>query len=124
MRQRVVVDTSAIVSIFEEKVNLEQQLGELMGETTIVVPSAVRDELSLMKSSASRAALELSRRYESFECKKRGDEGVIEAAAGSNANAVVTNDSILADRLVLMGMKVLRLKGRKKFGFYRSDDVQ
>lgn len=124
MTQTVIVDTSAILSIFEERVNLEGQLRELLGEANIVVPSAVREELSAIGSAESRAAAALADRYGICACTRRGDEGVIESAVKMNAFAVVTNDSILAGRLVRMGFRVIRMKGRKKFGFYKSDEVQ
>ena len=124
MTQTIVVDTSAILSIFEERVSLEGQLRELVGETSIVVPSAVREELSAIDSVESRSAAALASKYGTWSCMERGDEGVIEAAVKMNAFAVVTNDSILAGRLVRMGIRVIRMKGRKKFGFYKSDEVQ
>lgn len=124
MPQRVVVDTSALISVFEERVNLEEQLSSLMGSVEIVVPSAVVAELSHDNSSNSRAAAELSRRYKLFDCRAKGDDGVVEAASETRAFAVVTNDSALADRLVAKGFRVVRMKGRKRFGFYKSDEVQ
>ncbi len=124
MLQTVVVDTSALISVFERRLSLESQLRELAGDCRIVVPSAVRVELSRMDSHAARAASALSARYDVYECGKRGDEGVIEAATSIGAFAVVTNDSILADRLVSRGIRVIRMKGEKRFAFYRSDEVQ
>lgn len=124
MPQRVVVDTSALISVFEERVNIEEQLSSLMGKVDIIIPSAVLAELSFDKSSNARSASELSKRYTIFECDSRGDDGVVETAVKTDAFAVVTNDSVLADRLVAKGFRVVRMKGRKRFGFYRSDDVQ
>lgn len=124
MRQTVVVDTSSLISVFEERVNLEEQLRELIGDAEIVVPSAVLDELALMDSTEGRSAARLASKYTFLACKERGDEGVIEAAEVLRAFAVVTNDSVLAERLVGRGFRVIRLKGRKKFGFYKSSDVQ
>lgn len=124
MPQTIVVDTSSLISVFEERVNMEEQLRLLLGSVEIVVPSAVRHELDLIDSQAARAAADLCARYGAYECVRKGDDGVVEAAEKLNAYAVVTNDSGLADRLVASGMRVLRLKGRKRFGFYRSNEVQ
>jgi rRNA-processing protein FCF1 len=124
MPQTVVVDTSAILSVFEEKVNLESQLADLLGSVSIVIPSAARDELSALGTAASKAAGALCTRYGTYNCSRRGDEGVIEAALELHAYAAVTNDAELADRMVKLGVRVIRLMGRKRFAFYRSDEVQ
>lgn len=124
MRQIVVLDTSALLSVFEEKLNIDSQLRGAIGECDIVVPSAVMAELEAMSGARARGAAGLSARYGSFSCTRKGDDGVLEAALNLGAYAVVTNDAGLADRLIAQGIRVLRLSGRKKFAFYRSDEVQ
>ena len=123
MVQIVVVDTSALISVFENSINLDAELDSLLGSHEVVVPTSVLDELRRLKKKEAKMALEMSARYRKFSSGRKGDEGVVEAAKQVGSFAVVTNDSRLASELVSGGFRVITLRGRKRLDYRRSDDV-
>lgn len=89
---------------FEFRINLDLELGRLLGVCEVFVPSSVIRELEGLAEGnrAARAALRLARKYEGYATERRGDPAIV-AAAQSLGATVVTNDARL--------LKILRRQG-------------
>jgi rRNA-processing protein FCF1 len=121
-KQIIVLDTSVLLSIFEDRAKLGALI-DAAGGGELVVPSSVVLELKRIKGSSAAAALSLATSFPVFETEKRGGDGVIDAFTALNAFAVATNDSELADRIIRMGGRALRLNRNRRFTFYGTSDV-
>lgn len=106
------MDANALLMPFQFKINLDNELKRLFGETPIFVPSSVLGELANSMDKYAKAALALARKYGIVETELRGDEAVLEIAAQREA-AVVTNDRGLIARLREKRLPVVRLRSRK-----------
>ncbi|MDH2905875.1 MAG: PIN domain-containing protein [Methanomassiliicoccales archaeon] len=123
MAQIVVVDTSTLISVFENRINFDAELSELLGSHDVVIPTAVLEELGRVKKKEAKMALEMSAKYRTFQSRKKGDDAIVEAAKETGSFAVVTNDARLASELVSEGFRVITLRARKRLDFRRSDDA-
>ena len=119
----MVVDTNALVSVFERGINLDAELSALIGVHSVVVPTSVLDELRRLKKKEARMALEMSSKYRTFQSERRGDDAILEAARETGSFAVVTNDARLASELVSHGFRVVSIRGGKRLDYRRSDDA-
>ncbi len=123
MEQIVIVDTSALISVFENGINLDRELDGLIGTHSVILPTAVLEELARIDKKEAKMALSLSARYRTVASSAKGDDAVVEAARKTASFAVVTNDMRLASELVSGGLRVIMLRGRKRLDFYRSDEA-
>ncbi len=107
----VILDTNVLIMNMEYRLNLEDDLTELLGTYEIMVPSAVLHELRYIKDRHAKAALKFAERYEVIESVKKGDDAILSLACHLNA-VVVTNDRELRERLKEKGLKVLYIRQR------------
>ena len=108
----VVLDTNALMMPFQFNVDLEAELGRLLGAVDIFVPDVCLEELTLIKDKRSAAAMELANRFTVKETVgKSGDDAVL-ALAGELRAVLVTNDSELRRRAKAAGMRVAYLRGK------------
>ncbi|MBX8631737.1 MAG: twitching motility protein PilT [Thermoplasmata archaeon] len=121
--QKIILDTSALISIFENSLNIDAEIDRLVGEHEIIVPSSVVTELSLIGKREARMAERLASRYTVFDSRRKGDDSVAEAAKSLGAFAVVTNDMRLARELSSKGVRVMTLRSGRKLDFFRSDEA-
>ncbi len=115
----VIVDTSAILMLFEFSIDLEAELTRLLGKHQIVIPSAVINELHQLNnrgnSATSRhahAAIQLLKRYPVIPTNETGDDALV-ALAKQLKCPVVTNDMQLRRRLKNIPVSVVYLRGKK-----------
>lgn len=101
--QTVVLDTNALLMPFEIKMNLDLELGGLLGDFRCVVPGPLIGELKHLDHKYARAALQLARKYEIVQTKSSGDEAVVEAALATGGY-ILTNDKKL--RLTARGQRI------------------
>lgn len=117
----IVLDTNAILMLFDFNINLEAELKRLIGKYRIIIPKKVYEELVFFSKKSngkkkiySKASLELIKKYEivdSFE--KDADNAVLSLAKKTNGIAV-TNDKELRKNLKEKSIKVLFLRAKKK----------
>ncbi len=112
MPKAIVLDANALMMPFQFKVNLDNELKRLFGETPVFVPSSVLGELANSMDKKAKAALALARKYGIAETDLRGDDAVLDVAVRREA-AVVTNDRGLIARLRERRLPVVRLRSRK-----------
>ncbi len=60
---KVVLDTNALLMPFEQRLNIDSQLRELLGDPEVFVPGPVIGELKRSKNKFARAALQLASKY-------------------------------------------------------------
>ena len=118
----VILDSSAIIMLFEFSIDLDDELNRLLGKHRVVVPIAVTKELQFLSqkgkgktSYKSKASLELVKKYETVKLgiELKADDAVFELARQLDG-VVVTNDIGLRKRLRTANLHVVYLRGKKK----------
>ena len=102
----VILDTNAILMVFEFSIDLHQELTRLLGLYHLVVPTAVVSELTTfvkkgggVKAQRAKAALQIVQTMEKKETAGfTGDDAVVHLAQQLHG-VVVTNDRALRFRL-------------------------
>ncbi len=115
MENEVLVDTNALMLPFQNKLNIEKCLDELLGKYIIRVPESVIRELIKLSitNSQARAALAYSKKFEIVKTSLNGDYSIIKLARERNCY-VLTNDAHLIGILKRYGIKVIRPRGEKR----------
>ncbi|MDH7517431.1 MAG: DNA-binding protein [Candidatus Thermoplasmatota archaeon] len=118
----VILDSSAIMMLFEFSIDLENELTRLLGSHAVVVPKAVVDELDFLakkeqagkKKMKAKAAIKLIEKYEIVDVKsENADDSIIELAKETDG-VVVTNDTELRKRLKELSVPIIFLRAKKK----------
>jgi len=118
----VILDTSAIMMLFEFSIDLEDELNRLLGKHYVVVPGPVIRELRFLSthgkgnsSYKAKASLELVKKYETANLDEdiKADEAVFNLSQ-QLAGVVVTNDHGLRKKLKEASLQVIYLRGKKK----------
>ena len=118
----VILDTNALMMLFEFSIDLEAELNRFLGSYCIFVPTIVLDELRLLsekgkgkKKIIAKSALTLSKNYKCMQTRLTGsvDESLI-SLAKENDGIVLTNDKELRKKLKEMDLKVIFLRAKKK----------
>ena len=112
-RPRVVLDANALMLPFQFPINLDAELGRILGACDVYVPSSVVRELQRVaaRDRRARGALELAAKYATHETRRTGDGAVIAAAEALGAH-VVTNDRALLAALKARGIPRIRLRSK------------
>ncbi|MEW6069171.1 MAG: PIN domain-containing protein [Candidatus Thermoplasmatota archaeon] len=108
---KVLLDTNALLAVFQFKIDLEKELDRLLGRYEILVPTSVVKELKGLKSRYALAALKLSERYNKVELKGEVDNAILELAKKGNI-VVVTNDRALRRKLRTNKIPVIFLRAK------------
>ena len=119
-QKTVILDSSAVMMLFEFSIDLEDELTRLLGKFHILVPSPIADELKFLskhgkgkKSQNAKASLELIKRYEIVDEKGSGDDSVLLLAQKING-IVITNDRDLRKRVKEASLKTIYLRGKSR----------
>ena len=117
----VILDSSAILMMFEFSFDFEDELTRLLGAHHIVVPSAIIQELQVLskqgegkKHRNAAAALKLIIKYDVVETKEQDGDNAVVAVAQSTKGVAVTNDIALRRKLKALSIPVIFLRGKKK----------
>lgn len=122
IHKTVILDTNAVLMLFDFSLQLEQELIALVGKCDIVIPSSVVDELQILarrggggvQQAKAKAAFELVKRYTQVDTEGRiADDAVFDLAKQMHG-VVVTNDRLLRERLKKNGVPVVFLRSKKK----------
>jgi len=116
----VILDSNAILMLFEFSVDLESELTRLLGQYKIIIPSTIVEELIYLskkgrgqKKINAKASLELIKEYNIYNIDTNdADESVFLLAKKTNG-IVVTNDKELRKKLKEISIRVIFLKGKK-----------
>ena len=115
----VVLDSSAILVLFEFSFDIEKELTRLLGSYKIIVPKTIFKELKNLsevgsgkKKLIARPALKLVERYEIVDdISKFGDDSVIELAKKYNG-IVFSNDKELRKKAKKEKIKTIYLRAK------------
>ncbi|MBU0496509.1 MAG: DNA-binding protein [Candidatus Thermoplasmatota archaeon] len=121
IHQRVILDTNAVLMMFEYAIDVEGELTRLIGAYTIIIPRAVQQELQILslkglgrRKQAATAALKLINRYDILGTDDiLGDDALLALAKETHAY-VVTNDKVLRRRLQQNKITSIFLRGKQK----------
>jgi rRNA-processing protein FCF1 len=121
IHKTVILDSSAIMMLFEFSIDLEKELRRLLGTYNILIPIPIVKELQFLsenekgkKGMKAKASLKLIENYEVINVDaKNGDDSILELAKKSNG-IVVTNDRDLRLRLKGLSIPVIFLRAKQK----------
>jgi len=119
VKKIVVLDTSAILMLFEFSIDLENELTRLIGNYKIVVPKPIVDELNFLsekrkgkKQNFAKAALNLIEKYDVLEVDgEKGDDSVLALASKLDC-FLITNDRELRRRAKNQGLHTIFLRNK------------
>ena len=118
----VILDTNALMMLFEFSIDLESELNRLLGSYCIFVPTTVLDELKFLSEKGNgkqkriaKSALALSKNYKCMQTdlNESVDDSLISIAKEKNG-IILTNDRELRKKLKEMDLKVIFLRAKKK----------
>jgi len=118
----VILDSSAIMMLFEFSIDLENELARLLGSYDVFVPKTVLKELELLskkesdgkKKMKAKASIKLIEKYHVVNVKsENADDSIIKLARETNG-VVVTNDIELRKRLKEVSIHTIFLRAKKK----------
>jgi len=116
----VVIDSSAIMMLFEFSINLKEELIRLIGAYSIVVTKQIIDEIKYLsdkgkgkKRNIARPALKFIEDLEIMDAEGNADNSVIDLASRLNA-IVFTNDKEIRKKAKEKGLKTIYLRGKNK----------
>jgi len=116
----VILDSNAIMMLFEFSIDLEGELTRLLGKYHIIIPTPIVRELEFLskngkgkKSFFAKSSLKLIEKYDVEDADEKGDDAVFCLAKELNG-IVVTNDRELRNRLKTASVQVIYLRGKKQ----------
>ncbi len=126
-RVTVLLDTNALMMPSQFRIDLFEELRDLLGAYEPVVLVEVVEELRRLSgghgkdAAAARLGLEMSRKCTIVESgSEEGTvDGRISGYAGQHGGMVLTNDRALRNQLLIQRIPVISLKNQKKLGVIR-----
>ena len=116
----VILDSSAVMTLFEFSIDLEDELTRLLGKFHIVVPRPIFEELKLLsekgkgkKKLIAKPSLELIKKYEIVNAEGNGDDAVLNLAK-KLSGIVITNDRELRKRVKESSLQTIYLCGKSR----------
>jgi uncharacterized protein len=126
-RVTVLLDTNALMMPSQFRIDLFEELRDLLGSYEPIVLVEVVEELKRLSSghgkdaAAARLGLEMSRKctiVESGSVEGTVDERIV-GFAERHGGMVLTNDRALRNQLLIQKIPVISLKNQKKLGVIR-----
>jgi hypothetical protein len=116
----VVVDSNALLMLFEYSINYKQELVRLLGSYQLVVPSKIVEELKLLsekgkgkKKQYAKPAIKLVEKYKIIIDKsEKADDAVLNIAKKLNG-VVFSNDKELKKRAKKEKIKTIFIRNKK-----------
>ena len=116
----VILDSSAVLMLFEFSIDLDDELNRLIGKHHVILPSPIVEELRFLSEHGkgkqrqnSKAALELIKRYEIIDETGNGDDSVL-LSAQKHGGIVLTNDRELRKRAKAAFLQTIYLRGKNR----------
>ena len=117
----VILDSSAILMVFEFPINLEDELRRLVGRYRIIIPNSILKELKLLsnkgdgkKKTFAKASLKLIENYDVEDSEDLDGDSSVLFLAKKHQGIVVTNDKELRKRVKDEKLNVIYLRGKGK----------
>ena len=116
----VILDSNAVMMLFEFSINLDNEITYLVENSRILVPQPVIDELKYLslygkgkKKKIAKPSLDLIRKYAILDIDNDliGDDAILYLAKKHNA-FVVTNDKKLRKRLKDISLRTIFLRSK------------
>ncbi len=115
---KILLDTSILIAIFQNKINLDTINDALQANYEILIPSCVVEELKLVskKKKEAKAALRFIREkgFRILETDEKDVDKFFSNLSGREF-IIATNDRALRKLLISKGIKVLFLRQNKYF---------
>jgi rRNA-processing protein FCF1 len=115
----VILDSSAVLMLFEFSIDLENELTRLLGNYNVIIPGPIVDEIKFLseygkgkKRQKAKSSLKLIKQYKIVNTKGTGDDSVLLLAQKFNG-IVVTNDRKLRKRIKDASLQNIYLRGKK-----------
>ncbi len=115
----VVIDTSAIMMLFEFSIDLENELTRLLGAYKIIVPRSVINELKFLadrskgrKKRIAKPALKLAENFEVVDDKSNNADDAVLAIAKKQNGVIFSNDKELRSRAKKEKLKTICLRSK------------
>ena len=119
--KRVILDSNAILMLFEFSVDLESELTRLLGSYKIIIPKPIFNELVFLskegkgqKKNNANASLKLIKKYDIVDVEAKDADESVFLLAQKIDGIVVTNDRDLRKRLKKNSISVVYLRGKKR----------
>jgi rRNA-processing protein FCF1 len=116
----IVLDSNAVMMLFEFSVDLEGELTRLFGKFKIFIPKPVINELKFLseygkgrKKHISKPTLKLIEKYDVIDINGKGDQAILNLAKKLNC-IVLTNDKKLRNELKKLSLHTVYLRGKSK----------
>lgn len=119
----VLLDTNAVFMLFEFSIDLEDEIINLIGKSSIVVPKPIFDEIKLIinkgkynkKKIAKNSLKIIEEKFKivDLNINSRGDDALIDYAK-KLSGIVLTNDKDLKKRLRNEKISVIFLRGKNR----------
>jgi len=117
----VILDSNAVMMLFEFQINLEDELIKLIGKNKIIIPKTIINELDFLSKNGkgkkkinAKASLELIKKYEIVDIDIKNADDSIYQLAKQTCSYVLTNDKELRQRLKKISIPVIFLRAKKK----------
>ncbi|NIB99763.1 twitching motility protein PilT [Halobacterium sp. R2-5] len=115
------MDANALMMPVEADVRVFDELDRILEDYAAVVPETVRAELEKLaagggdEATAASVAADLADRCDTVSAEESyADDALYALATDGDADAVVTNDGPLRERLLDAGVPVIHLRGRNQ----------
>lgn len=116
----ILLDSNAVMMLFEFSINLEDELTRLFGKFKIIIPKTVIDELTFLsdhgkgrKKLIAKPALKLIEKYDVVDAIGFGDQAILDLAEKLNC-IVLTNDKKLREKLKKLSLHSVYLRNKSK----------
>ncbi len=119
----VLLDSNAIMMLFEFSIDLEEELTRLFGKFKIIIPKPVIDELNFLsehgdgrKKFIAKPSLKLIEKYKVVDVEGNGDKAILDLAKKLNC-IILTNDKNLRYKMKKLSLHTVFLRGKSKLVF-------
>ena len=116
----VILDSNAIMMLFEFSIDLEDELTRLFGKFKIIIPTTVINELKFLsehsqgrKKFIAKPSLKLIEKYDVVYTQGKGDKAIVDLAKKLNC-LVLTNDKRLREELKKLSLHSIYLRNKGK----------
>jgi len=116
----VILDSNAIMMLFEFNINLDEELKRLLGKYKIIIPKTIYNELKFLsekgkenKRLKAKPALDLIKNFCLVDADGKPDDSLILLAKKYNG-IIVTNDKKLRKDIKNNSLKAIYLRNKSK----------
>jgi rRNA-processing protein FCF1 len=116
----VILDSNALMMLFEFSINLEDELTRLLGKFQIIIPNPIFDEIKYLskhgkgkKKFIAKPTLDIIKKYKIVDVEGNADDSVLILAKKLNG-IVLTNDREIRKRAKEASLHNIFLRGKNQ----------